>query len=219
LSALIKNQDLSEEFLSRVAHKISSIDWCSISKKPGLSEDIMFKFKDDIWWSEICKYQKLSEPFMEKMAEYIDWHLISLYQDLTEDFIKKHLDKFRLEILTKKQKLSTEFIDSLSKKDLMYVNFAAYITNNQDIITREFVEKYDDYIPWTGISRMDGQLTEDFMRKFADKLEWEEISATQKLSKEFIEEFKDKLDWDILPYYQFHLPSSWLKKKKEEFSK
>lgn len=89
----ISKINLSKKFIIR---NKDNLDWITISRKEGLTEEDMEMFQDKIDWKLASFNQKMSEEFIERHSDKMDWTNISLTKKLSEKFINKHSDKLNL---------------------------------------------------------------------------------------------------------------------------
>jgi hypothetical protein len=201
----------------------NKVNWYIISGRQDLSEDFIRKHKDDINWNQLSFYHKnLSIPFIEEFINYLNLHEIIENSKLSEEFIKKYSNKLfgkeNLQLrLFKYQNISPKLFEYLSNKySILSSSLIAYIIQNQNNISKEFIEKYNKDIDWTNICSQYHRLTEPFMRKFHEYLDWPLVSKAQKLSEKFIEDFQDKVIWQHIFEWQSSLSPEFKEKWKHK---
>lgn len=120
IKAVLDNQkdieNLNEEELVLVAHKLTDEEWEQLCKTRQFSLEFIEKVKDHINWEKVVRYQKLTEEFMEKYKELIDFKQVAKYQKLSQAFIDKYVNKFYRKDLCTYQELSEEFIEKYHNK-------------------------------------------------------------------------------------------------------
>lgn len=219
-------QDLSEEMIEKHANKVN---WEYISRFQNLSEDFIRKHKNDVDWKKISYYQEnLSIPFIEEFINYLDLYgiLVNSNLSLSEEFIKKYADKFfkshdLQRRLFANQNISPELFEYFlkNKYPILISSLIAYIIQNQNNISKEFIEKYNKDIDWKDICDQFHKLKEPFMRKFHEYLDWDLVSKAQKLSEKFIEDFQNKVNWKNIFDYQSSLSPEFKEKWKHKINK
>lgn len=108
-----KRRGLSEETIRRYRDKVH---WGSISYYQKLSESFIREFKERVNWYNICICQRLSEDFIDEHQALVDWKCVSIFQSLSEDFIRKHKDRVDWGHISSYQDLSIEFVSEFKDR-------------------------------------------------------------------------------------------------------
>lgn len=196
-------------------------------------------------FTKFFRQNQFSCKDLETFINIIDrkqvWNTVSKYQKLNLDFVKKYKDKVCFVKLSSNRQLSEEIIRSFPETDWKWKKIALnapiqnfseifledynhkiswnYISERRDLLTREFILKYSDYLNWEKLpsyTKLDMDLiwanidklklrsvskhqilSDEFIREYSDKLEWFYLSQNL-LSDNIVQEFEDKINWDFL---------------------
>jgi len=196
---LLRNQDLSMEFINKYQDKIINEDmWDTLEENQVLSEEFIDNNQDKLNWTNLSVWQKLSEEFIEKHIDLINWEEISINQKLSEGFIKKHYKNLDIGLIILYQDIDEKLINKYIKDSNK--NIIGSLIGNK-ILTEEFMEKHKDDLDWYQVS-ITQNLSEEFIIKYMEYFSYKTISIYQKLSEEFIEKYIDELDIDLLSLNQ-----------------
>lgn len=84
-------------------------------------------------------------------------------------------------------------------------------------LPESFIEAFEDYISWSGVSANTDYISESFIIKHRDKIDLNKVIFTRCLSSTFVEDninyiIKEKLDLINLKFYQSHLGNELFEK-------
>lgn len=180
-NAIITRHKISEDFVRRIAHKIT---------------------KESNLWAYFFNTQSFSQSFLEENLDKITFENIS-YGDIIEnislDFIIKHENEWNWRGIGQVRRFDQDFLRKYVDRWDWDWNIA-YCQRVSMAFLDEFSDKFSSY-GWTNLSQKQ-KLTEDFIRKYHNKVSWADICENQVLSESFMKEFSQEMYWEYVQYYQ-----------------
>lgn len=170
----------NDQFVDDFQKKLS---WPTISTRPDLTEDFLWRHVKDIIWTKALKYRKFSTEFLVKLCSQVlngsirlcedrFWKRISSTQELEEDFIREHEEFLHWETISWYQTL-----------------------------TEEFIREYEDYVNWNACS-MILDASENLINEYSNKIDWTYVSQYRGLYVSDIPKVEKWLDWKAIFLYQ-----------------
>lgn len=142
---------VSDEMIQSI---ISAKAWNDISGNFGLTEEMLDRYADKLNWNEVSKNSEIhwTVKLIEKWADRLNWETLSESSNeylLTPDVIAYFVNRWNWRALSRNHslKLDYTFIDRFIDK----WDWAELIDcwRREDFYTREFFDRYRDYIPLT----------------------------------------------------------------------
>ena len=105
-----------------------------------------------------------------------------------------------------KMKTEEEYLKLMGKTSLIWVLVSFKI---EESVLEKLIEKSSEsQFCWGAISEHQ-VLSEEFIEKYQDRVNWNRISYYQKLSNEFVDKFHYRLDFNVFGNYPYRKKCYW----------
>ena len=156
-----------------------------ISTNKKLSDKLILNtikenYSSEEYWKYVIEKVQLSNDFILENIEHINLDYILKYQQIDSSilsnnkFIRHIIDRDYVNTLVRYQNISFQTLDYLILNGFVDSDFWNIISQYQ-VLTKEYIRKYDD------------------------KLNWNLISTYQEIDLELITDYLDKIDWNKIP--------------------
>lgn len=149
-----------------------------------LSEEFMYRCRDQVNWVAIVEHQKLSEPFMRKVLAYLNMHRVATYQTLSETFMEEFANSLSWSIISEGQDLSETFMEKHANR-LLWSNISECQNLSEAFIARNIYR-----ISFNAIN-VYRNLSEEFLLDKRGHVFFRAMFAAKQYSESFLETFRD----------------------------
>ena len=204
------NVEKLHKFKDIIIGKFKQSDWGYITCKLDLTEAFMREFSEQMIWSNISRFQKLSEDFMDEFEMELDWGTLFQKQEMSEAYINSQKDKLDMYrwINLDYTKDYTKFFIYQNRKVLRWDMITQEKCTNWGL---DFIDKFKDNIVWgVLISLRKDLLTLDFVSKYEKYIKIENVYVTD-IDNKLVEEYKEKINFKNIIFEMYKRPEVVIK--------
>jgi hypothetical protein len=157
------------------------------------------------WTTYVYNKINIPDDVIIQLHDYIDFAVITTKQKFSETLIRKFFHKIPITNLLMFQNVPIDILTPLIESNIPQFfprEYWYYVWKNQKI-TKDFINKFKQYVDWHAVSTNKDALSFDIINEFHNELIWPEVTS-HGIHESIIEHFLYKMDafsWKNVAYF------------------